>query len=76
MDALKSKKRFMQEIAFKQKRGEPRLKFNPWLTLLGLRTTGLWSINEIPWVANKNAGFVSSCPFEVTVGHFLSLAWK
>ena len=40
MDALKSKKRFIQENAFKQKREKPRLKFNPGLTLIGLRTTG------------------------------------
>ena len=103
MDALKSKKRFIQENAFKQKREEPRLKFNPGLTLIGLRTTGPWSINELlrgqeenfylwdqhgkfpsgqngpispAWVANKNAGFALSCPLEVAVGHFLSLAWK
>ena len=47
MDALKSKKRFIQENAFKQKREEPRLKFNPGLTLIGLRTTGPWSINDL-----------------------------
>ena len=43
MDALKSKKRFIQENAFKQKREEPRLKFNPGLSLVSLRTTGPWA---------------------------------
>ena len=43
MDALKSKKRIIQEIAFKQKREEPRLKFNPGLMLIGLQTTGPWA---------------------------------
>ena len=32
--------KFIQENSFKQKREKARLKFNPGLTLIGLRTTG------------------------------------
>ena len=40
MDALKRIEKIIQENAFEQKEKKPRLKFNPGLALIGLRTTG------------------------------------
>ena len=34
-----------RENAFDEKKKRPGLKFNPGLALIGLRTTGPWSIN-------------------------------
>ena len=34
----------MLENALEQKKKEPRLKFNPGLALIGLRTTGSWGL--------------------------------
>ena len=40
LDALKRVEKFIWENAFEQKTKNPRLKFNPELRLIGLRTTG------------------------------------
>ena len=40
MDALKRIEKIIRENAFEQKKKKPRLKFNPGLALIGLRTTG------------------------------------
>jgi len=32
--------------SFEQKKKKPRLKFNPGLVLIGLRTTGPWNLKE------------------------------
>ena len=40
MDAVKRIEKIIRENAFEQKKKKPRLKFNPGLALIGLRTTG------------------------------------
>ena len=40
MDALKTKEKIIRENAFEQKKKKPGLKFNRWLVLIRLQTTG------------------------------------
>ena len=40
LDALKKINKIIQENSFEQKKRKPRLKFNPGLALISLRTTG------------------------------------
>ena len=48
--------KFIQENSFKQKREEPRLKFNPRLTLIDLRTTE----PRFVWVSSAVAQYTSN----------------
>ena len=41
---LKRIEKIVQENAFDEKKKRPRLKFNPGIALIGLRTTGPWRI--------------------------------
>ena len=47
MDALKRIEKIIQENAFEQKEKKPRLKFNPGLALIGLRTTGPMLVSSV-----------------------------
>ena len=48
IDALKRIEKIILKNAFEQKKWKPRLKFNPGLALIDLRTTGPWSK---PWLS-------------------------
>ena len=43
---LKRIEKIIRENAFEQKTKNPRLKFNPGLAVIGLRTTGPWTVNS------------------------------
>ena len=46
-DSIKRLEKIIREIVFEQKKKKPGLKFNPGLTLIGLRTTGP---SSLPWI--------------------------
>ena len=46
LDALKRIEKIIWENAFEQKTKNPRLKFNPELALISLRTTGPWTVDS------------------------------
>ena len=44
LDVLKIRVKIFPKILLNKEIKEPELKFNPWLRLIGLRTTGPWSV--------------------------------
>ena len=44
--SLKRIEKIIRENAFEQKTKNSRLKFNPGLAVIGLRTTGPWTVNS------------------------------
>ena len=54
LGALKRREEIIRESTFEQKKKKPRLKFNPGLELIGLRTTGPRAFVPISWNRLKN----------------------
>ena len=54
---------------FEQKKNKPRLKFNPGLALIGLRTTGPWAQSSSSLVMAILYGFAARCLFGVVFVH-------